>query len=115
MSQSGLVQVAEQRIEKAAPSLPPDRGSIAAHPDPCLYERPQQPRPHRALMVAAVARRDVALILRNVARIVLRQGAESERSPEPRLHRFDDATGQRLVGYGIGQSAHRKDLIGPKR
>src|SRR5262249_49711956 len=64
--ESGLVQVAEQRLEEAPTGFAPGLRGVAADVDPGVHERPDQPRPDGPLVVRAVPFTDAALVVRGI-------------------------------------------------
>ncbi len=67
------------------------RGSIVRMDfQPRVDERPDQPRPNRALMVGAIARAQIASVNRFVFRIVWRERAQTERREQFFFHNVDD-------------------------
>ena len=50
---------------------------------PCIDKRPDQPRPHGALMISRIARTQIAIIFGFVVRFAGRQGAQAHRRQQP--------------------------------
>src|SRR5882724_2973600 len=75
----------EQRGEEARAGLAPGVDGVAADADPCLDERTDEPRPHGAVVVAAVALGGAAAVARLVARVVGRERAQAGGRPQRAL------------------------------
>src|SRR5918995_3760982 len=110
VTQPALLEVRLQWIEKAFARLTPGTGRVSPHPEPGLHKRTEEPGPHRALMIAAIARADVSLITSHVARIARGHGSETDRSPEPRFHRLTHARGEPFVENGVREATCRQYL-----
>src|SRR5574341_1074859 len=105
----------EHRLDEALPRFTLGLNAGAAHAQPSLDERANQPRPNRALVISAVALAHAATIMGRVTRLVGREGAQAERRPEPALDRVYDSARRFAVDQGQGQTADGEDLIGAKR
>src|SRR5262249_59116704 len=67
VADAGLVEMAEQRREEPPPRVALRLARAAAHAHPGVDEAAEQPRPRRALVIAAVAAAHVALIAPRIA------------------------------------------------
>src|SRR5690348_8826542 len=90
MADARLVEMREQRFEKAAARLGDHLRGAAADADPRLDERAHEPRPDGALVVRAIALAHAAVVAGRVPGLVGRERAEAERGEQPRLDRIDD-------------------------
>src|SRR5437762_11860165 len=86
-----------------------------SHAQPSFNERPDQPWPHCALMVGAVAFARAAPIMGCVAGFFGRQRAQAQRGPESLLDGVDDPARLFAVDNLQGQAADGEYWIGPKR
>src|SRR2546427_671754 len=74
-------------------------GAAAAHPDPRLHERAEQPGPDSPLMVRAVPGRRAALIAGGVASLARGERAQPERREQSLLDRVHDLARRRAVQH----------------
>ena len=95
MAQAGFIQMRVQRRQEAGPCRLPRLRRVAAHPQPGLDERAQQPGPGGALVIGAVALARAAREARPVVGVGRVQRAQAERGEQPRLHQVDDAARER--------------------
>src|SRR5436309_7771639 len=104
MADARLVEMREQRVEKAAARLGDHLRRSAADADPRLDERAHEPRPDGALVVRGVALADAAFVARRVRRLVGRERAEPERSEQPPLDGIDDSSSPRAFQHREGEA-----------
>src|SRR5438128_7529477 len=89
VAEARVVQMGEQRAEKAIARLAFRLRGAAADAEPRFDERADEPGPDRPLMVRAVALADAALVAWRVSRLVGCEGAEAEGRQQPCLDGID--------------------------
>src|SRR5437773_8342799 len=93
VTETGFSQMIEQRLQIGAARLPLGSRGVAVNPRPGINIRAEEPRPHSALMIGAVALMHSECITRCVAGFAWRKRAQTQRSPEVILHRLDNEEG----------------------
>src|SRR5439155_25741844 len=88
-------------------------GGVAADADPGLDERAGEPRPDRAVVVAAIALGGTAAVAVVVARIGGVERARAGRGPQHALDGVDHGAGALAVEHGVRDAADREQLVGP--
>src|SRR5262249_14779889 len=92
VTEAGDAQVLEQRDEKTAARFRPVRRVVAVDPEPGIDERADEPGPHRALVIGAVALAHAALVAWAIRGIARRERPQAHRREEVALdgadHRF---------------------------
>src|SRR5205814_10056218 len=73
-----LAEWLDERRERLFPGL----GGIAAHADPRFDERAREPRPHRAVVIDAIASERTSAVVCRVAWLPLAQRARTRRRPQ---------------------------------
>src|SRR6476646_10810769 len=101
---------ATQKVMRPGPRL---RGSTI-HPHISRYERPQQPRPHRSLMIGGVAAILVTFIGCTIASVGTIERAQADRRQQFLLHFFHYSQRALLRKHGVMQ-ADGEDLVGANR
>src|SRR5204862_416067 len=82
--------------------------------EPGVDERPDQPGPHRALVIGGIAGAQIAEIARLEIGFVWRQRAQSDRRQQLGLDRIDDFRPTLFVEHRTRQR-NREDLVRPER
>src|SRR5207237_478215 len=111
VAEARVVQMSEQRIEKAIARLGLRARGGAPDAEPRLDERAHEPGPDRPLMVRAVALADPTLVAGPVPRLVGCEGAEADGCQQPRLDGVDDAAGAFSLEHGERQAADGEYLV----
>ena len=106
-------KVREQRRQESFAGLAPGRRGLPADADPRLDERPDQPRPHGALVIHGVARRRSRLRIARRSPARQAPAIAGRSASEAALDGIDDAPSALAVEQRERQSAHGKDLIRP--
>src|SRR5262249_51783069 len=82
VTESSLFNVFQQRCEESFLCLALRFDCAAAHPYPCLDERPDQPRPNGAPMIRTIALANAAFVTWVIAIFVRRERAQAEWTPQ---------------------------------
>ena len=114
MPETAVIDMIQERREKARARLPLGFTGIAAHSNPGFDEGADQPRPDRALVICAVALTYAALVMRRVTRLFGRERAQAQRRPETALDNIDNSFSRFAFDQRQRQAAHGKNLIGPE-
>ncbi len=109
VTEPGMIQVLNKRREKTRTRLALRCFIAATHTQPGFDKRSDQPRPHRALVIGAVALADAALIVGGVAGLCGREGTQAERRPKALLYGVNDPSGLFVVDDLKWQAAHGED------
>src|SRR5262249_32315906 len=110
-----VVEMQEERFEKAGARLALRLSRRAAHAYPRLHEGAHEPRPDGTLVIGSVALADAALIARRVAGLIRRERAEAEWRQQPSLDGVDDTPSSRTIEHRERQTPDREDLVRAKR
>src|SRR5207244_12245925 len=109
------VEMPIQRWEETGARFFFSRVSATADAHPCLNKCADEPRPHRTLMITAVALRDASAVMCRVARFAWCERTQTEWRKQTLLHRIHNsarsATGERLQW----QAADSENLVWAKR
>src|SRR5438067_5107741 len=115
MAESRLLEMPIQRWEETVARFFFSRVSVTADAQPCLNKGTDEPRPHRPLMITAIALRDASAVMCRVARFALCERTQTDWRKQTRLYRIHDsarfATGEHLQR----QAADSEDLVWAKR
>src|SRR5215510_6184386 len=105
----------QQRLQETSTRFAFGSKRVSAYSHPGLDKRPNQPRPHGALMICAVPFAHAALVMCGVARLARRQRAQAERRPELVFHRFNNQPRPLTLEQSHRQTADGENLVWPER